>query len=84
MDRAKRARVHWALGDASRLAIVDLLAGSDLAVNELGAALDMPGNLLAHHLNVLEDAAVIERRMSEGDGRRRYVTLHRPRLQELV
>jgi len=76
--------VHSALGDESRLAIVDLLAESDLAVSELGAALGMPGNLLAHHLNVLEDATVIERRTSEGDGRRRYVTLHGPKLQELL
>jgi protein-tyrosine-phosphatase len=71
------------LGDESRLAIVDLLAETDVAVSELGVALAMPGNLLAHHLNVLEGAAVIERRPSEGDGRRRYVTLHSPRLQEL-
>ena len=84
MDLIERVRVHWALGDESRLAIVDLLAASDLAVSELGEALDMPGNLLAHHLNVLESAAVIERRTSEGDGRRRYVTLHGPRLQGLL
>jgi protein-tyrosine-phosphatase len=66
------------------LAIVDLLAESDLAVSDLGAALDMPGNLLAHHLNVLDGAAVIQRRTSEGDGRRRYVTLQRPRLDGLL
>ncbi len=81
MDVGERAKVHLALGDESRLAIVDLLAESDLAVSELGVALDIPGNLLAHHLKVLEGAAVIERRTSEGDGRRRYVTLHGPTLQ---
>ncbi len=32
-------------------------------------------NLLAHHLNVLEGAGLIERRRSEGDARRRYVVL---------
>lgn len=84
MEVAERARVHWALGDEGRLALVDLLDQSDLTVSELAVALDMPGNLLAHHLNVLEGARVIARRPSEGDRRRRYVTLHRPTLQGLV
>ncbi len=35
----------------------------------------MRGNLLAHHLEVLETAGLIERRVSEGDHRRRYVSL---------
>lgn len=71
----ERSRVHSALGDAGRLRLVDLLASGDLTVRELGARLQMPGNLLAHHLNVLEVAGVVERRESEGDRRHRYVTL---------
>ena len=35
----------------------------------------IPSNLLAHHLDVLEDAGLIERSRSSGDGRRRYVHL---------
>lgn len=35
----------------------------------------MPSNLLAHHLDVLEAAGLIERNRSSGDGRRRYVHL---------
>ena len=80
----ERAHTHWALGDGARLALVDLLSESDMAVNELGAAVSLPGNLLAHHLNVLEEAGLIQRRVSEGDGRRRYVTLNRARLSALV
>lgn len=45
---------------------------------------DMPGNLLAHHLDVLEFAGLISRRVSEGDRRRRYVVFNRPRLVDLV
>ncbi len=69
--------MHSALGDEARLQMVDLLVEGDLSVRELAGALEMPGNLLAHHLNVLDDAGIIERRRSEGDHRRRYVTLRR-------
>ena len=69
--------MHAALGDEARLRMVDLLVEGDLSVRELAGVLEMPGNLLAHHLNVLDDAGVIERRHSEGDHRRRYVTLRR-------
>ncbi len=68
-----RARAYAALGDPSRLTIVDLLADGDLASGELATRLDLPSNLLAHHLQVLEQAGLIQRRRSEGDGRRAYV-----------
>lgn len=70
-----RARGHAALGDPHRLRLVDALALGDLTVAELSAASGMKTNLLAHHLSVLEEAALIERRVSEGDRRRRYVSL---------
>lgn len=75
MDRALRAQRHAALGDERRLAIVDRLALGDLTVAELGQLVDMRPNLLAHHLEVLEKAGLIDRRVSEGDHRRRYVSL---------
>ncbi|MGI8517491.1 MAG: ArsR family transcriptional regulator [Acidimicrobiia bacterium] len=75
MDRVERARRHAALGDGRRLFIVDQLAGGDLAVADLADVVGLRGNLLAHHLDVLEDAGLIERRQSEGDQRRRYVSL---------
>jgi ArsR family transcriptional regulator, arsenate/arsenite/antimonite-responsive transcriptional repressor / arsenate reductase (thioredoxin) len=84
-DRAleQRAAVHAALGDASRLAIVDLLAGSDRSPQDLQATLGVSSNLLAHHLVVLEAAGLIERSRSRGDGRRRYVHLVHDRLGSL-
>ncbi len=69
-----RARAYAALGDPSRLAIIDLLAHADLASGELGAQLGITTNLIAHHLRVLEEAGLIVRRRSEGDARRSYVT----------
>lgn len=72
---ASRARVHAALGDPARLAIVDRLALGDVSPGELADSLEMPTNLLAHHLRVLERAGVVERVRSEGDRRRAYVRL---------
>lgn len=75
MNLENRARMHAALGDPHRLAIVDAIGISDLTPQELGTLLGLPSNLLAHHLNVLADAGLVERRVSEGDRRRRYVVL---------
>ena len=44
-----------ALGDPARLAIVDTLVAGDASPGELGAELELPTNLVAHHLKVLED-----------------------------
>jgi protein-tyrosine-phosphatase/DNA-binding transcriptional ArsR family regulator len=70
-----RARVHAALGDPARLSIVDTLVAGDASPGELAAALNVPTNLLAHHLNVLHDAGLVKRSRSEGDRRRAYVRL---------
>ena len=75
VELERRARVHAALGDSTRLRIVDLLAAGDLSSAELGGALGVPSNLLAHHLKVLEDAGLLRRHRSEGDRRRTYLTL---------
>ena len=74
-DLQRRARAHAALADLTRLRIVDRLSVSDAAASELATLLDVPSNLLAHHLNVLQDAGLVRRQRSEGDGRRTYVTL---------
>ena len=80
MNLEERAATHAALGDGRRLPIVDRLSLGDMTVAELAAVTEMKGNLLAHHLDVLDDAGLIERRVSEGDHRRRYVSLRWDRL----
>jgi len=70
-----RARLHAALADVTRLRIVDLLTIGDASASEVGAAVGVPSNLLAHHLKVLEQADLVIRRRSEGDGRRWYLSL---------
>ena len=71
----RRAAVHAALGEPVRLAIVEDLRTSDRAPTDLATRHGLPGNLLAHHLDVLERVGLIERRVSTGDRRRRYVRL---------
>lgn len=70
-----RAAVHAALGDPGRLAIVDALVLGEASPSELQHLLNMPSNLMAHHVRTLERAGVINRHRSEGDRRRTYLTL---------
>jgi protein-tyrosine-phosphatase len=84
MDLEARAKIHAALGDRYRLAMVDALRSSDRTFQELADAAGLPGNLAAHHLGVLDAAGLIERHVSEGDRRRRYISLQRDRLDGLL
>ena len=79
----ERVARHAALGDPIRLAIVDQLRLTDRSPQDLQRIVDVPSNLLAHHLDVLSDVGLIERHRSSGDGRRRYVRLRVEALVEL-
>lgn len=79
-----RVRRHAALGERHRLAIVDALWSSDRTPTELRGTTGLPSNLLAFHLDVLEDAGLVARRRSQGDGRRRYVTLRWDAFEDLL
>lgn len=75
MDRQTLAVRFAALGDEHRLAMVEALRDSDLTPSELGDLTGLPSNLAAHHLGILQGAGLVTRSRSEGDGRRKYVTL---------
>jgi protein-tyrosine-phosphatase len=86
-----RVAAFAALGDPVRLQVMDLIALNDLSPDALADALGIQRSLLAHHLNVLEEAGLIQRSSSQHDRRRVYVrqvpgSLHGllPREQELV
>jgi protein-tyrosine-phosphatase len=83
-DLVTRARVHAALGEPARLAIVDMLVWGDASPGEVGQRLGLPTNLVAHHLKVLEDAGVVTRTRSEGDRRRTYLRLQPEALVDLT
>lgn len=80
----ERARLHAALGEPARLAIVDRLLLGDASPTEVGRELGLSSNLLAHHLKLLDQSGVIERARSEGDHRRTYVRLRPQALTGLV
>ena len=61
-----RARVLRAMGDPTRLAILDALTLGDTAPDALSAELGIKGNLLAHHLKVLETAGLIGDSVTQG------------------
>lgn len=71
----QRAAIHAALADPTRLAIVDALTLGDACPSELQSLVDLPSNLLAHHLKVLESQGIVTRSRSEGDRRRTYLRL---------
>lgn len=72
------------MADPTRLAIVEDLVASDRSPSELSRRFGVPGNLLAHHLDVLEHAGVIARFASSGDRRRRYVRLRHDMVAGMV
>jgi ArsR family transcriptional regulator, arsenate/arsenite/antimonite-responsive transcriptional repressor / arsenate reductase (thioredoxin) len=80
----ERVAVYSALGDPSRLAMVDDLRVSDRSPTELAVRHRLSSNLLAHHLVVLESAGLISRGVSAGDARRRYVRLDHARLNAVA
>ena len=71
----QRAQIFAALGDPIRLSIVEDLIVSDQSPQDFATRYDLPSNLLAHHLGVLDNAGLISRTASSGDRRRRYVSL---------
>ncbi|MGY6501180.1 MAG: arsenate reductase/protein-tyrosine-phosphatase family protein [Acidimicrobiales bacterium] len=83
-DLERRAALHAAMADPIRLRIVDELGLSDRSPTELGRAVGVASNLLAHHLDVLDGAGIIDRTVSRGDRRRRYVRLRPDALEALA
>jgi len=79
-----RAQMFAALGDRLRLDIVDELTLSDRTPGELIQKFEITSALLAHHLDVLENAQIVERIESSADRRKRFVRLAERNLPLLV
>jgi ArsR family transcriptional regulator len=70
-----------ALGDPTRLKLLDLLAGGERCVCELTATMDLPQPLLSHHLKTLREAGFIHARK---EGRWAYYRLDPERLEACI
>lgn len=81
---ATRAALHAALGDPTRLAIVDALGPGDESPGVLAARLGIGTNLMAHHVATLESVGLVSRTRSEADRRRSYLHLDRGLLAGLL
>ncbi len=72
-DEADRlADLFKALGDPSRLALIDQLAREELCVHDLAARVGMEQSAVSHQLRLMRDRGLLERRR---DGRHIYYAL---------
>jgi ArsR family transcriptional regulator len=69
---ANLAETFKALSDPTRVRIVSLLAGDELCVCDLAAALDMSQSAVSHQLRTLRDLRLVRWRR---DGRQIFYTL---------
>lgn len=74
---AELAAVLKALGDANRLRIFAELMKGDTCNCELADRLELPANLLSHHLRVLSEAGLVISRRDQLDGRWIYYSVDR-------
>lgn len=71
------------LADANRLRIIDLLRQGEVCVCEMTEALDLPQNLVSHHLRALREAGLVRARRKASDSRWVYYSLNPQALSTL-
>jgi ArsR family transcriptional regulator, arsenate/arsenite/antimonite-responsive transcriptional repressor len=71
------------LAEPKRLLILNLLMEGVQCNCELGEALNMPANLISHHLRILRKAGLVEVERDALDARWVYYSIHREALEEL-
>jgi len=71
------------LAEPKRLLILHLLMEGVQCNCELGDALDMPPNLISHHLRVLREAGLVDVERDALDARWVYYSINRAALDEL-
>jgi DNA-binding transcriptional ArsR family regulator len=74
------ASVFAALGDPTRLAIIQRLAEGEASVQELAEPFDISGPAISRHLKVLEQVGLISRRR---EAQLRPCRLEREKLEEI-
>ncbi len=82
-DLQKLAAWLKVLAEPKRLLIFDLVMQGVQCNCELGEALDMPPNLISHHLRALREAGLVEVTRDEYDARWMYYAINRQALDAL-
>lgn len=72
-----------ALAEANRLRIFNLLMEGIQCNCELGERLDMPPNLISHHLAILRQAGLVQTTRDPSDSRWVYYSVNREALERL-
>ncbi|MCX8063301.1 MAG: metalloregulator ArsR/SmtB family transcription factor [Anaerolineales bacterium] len=72
-----------ALAEPNRLRIFDLLMEGVYCNCELGEKLEMPPNLISHHLAILRQAGLIKAKRDTIDARWIYYSVNRAALEQL-
>ena len=72
------------LAEPKRFAILDLLMEGTHCNCEFVKKLQMPPNLISHHLSVLKEAGLVEMQRDEKDARWIYYSVNQQALQELL
>ena len=78
---AKQLKV---LADPKRLRILNLLMSGVQCNCDLGDALDMPANLISHHLRVLRNAGLVKMERDALDARWVYYSVDEAAIQKLT
>lgn len=71
------------LCEENRMRILCFLMQSERSVCDMAACLDLPQNLVSHHLGVLREAGLVTARRDEQDARWVYYSVDRAALAQL-
>ncbi len=81
VDMNSASEIFKALAEPNRLAILEELRKGEQCVCRLQEVINLPQNLLSHHLSVLRSAGIVECRK---EGKWCHYSLKKKRLQKLV
>jgi DNA-binding transcriptional ArsR family regulator len=74
IDEKAYSKYFKAFGDASRLHIIGLLAGGEMAVGEIVDAMELSQPTISRHLAILREADIV---LDRRDGQRVFYSLNR-------
>jgi ArsR family transcriptional regulator len=85
-DADTQALIKWlkVVGEPNRVLILEQIIQSIQCNCELGSALQIPANLISHHLGVLKDAGLVNVRRDAWDARWVYYSINIAALDEMV